>query len=216
MLILLFVSSCSLFRTGPSLKSKDIKNLLDSIKMTGEGRGRLSLGQTQYVFRIDGEINENSDWILAVTIPLHGEEVMILPNLRKAQVPYGVSESFEARIDREFHRSKTANRPSFQEFFKELRFLIRFAIAKKLALHSSCASSQTGFICELDGQKFQIEVSDREFTINKYMANKNKLQLVAKNLTNSFFQQTSIRLFSNENDIWKENSGFALEFFWKN
>src|SRR4051812_39014836 len=95
MALLLLVSSCSLFKPNKTLHSSDAEKLLDSVKMTGEGRGRLTLGQSQYVFSVDSILKDDFDWILAVAIPLHGEEVMILPDLRKSQVANEETESFE-------------------------------------------------------------------------------------------------------------------------
>lgn len=216
MALLFLVSSCSLFRASPSLKSKDTEKLLDSVKMTGEGRGRLTLGQSQYVFSVDSVLNENFDWILAVAIPLHGEEVMILPDLRKSQIAGEETESFEERIEKEFQRLKLNNKLTSQQFLKELRTLIRFGLAKKLGLNRNCKAQQMEFICELDGEKFVIEVTEKDFNINKSLGGQNKLQLVAKNLTDSFFDQTDIRLYSDEKDLVNKTSSFSLELFWKN
>lgn len=184
--------------------------------MTGEGRGRLTLGQSQYVFSVDSVLNENSDWILAVAIPLHGEEVMILPDLRKGQVVGEEIESFEERIEKEFQRLKLNNKLTSQQFLKELRTLIRFGLAKKLGLNRNCKAQQMEFICELDGEKFTIVVTEKDFNVNKSLGGQNKLQLVAKNLTDSFFEQTDIRLYSGENDLQNKTSSFSLELFWKN
>jgi len=216
MALLFLVSSCSLFRTAPSLKSKDTEKLLDSVKMTGEGRGRLTLGQSQYVFSVDSVLNENFDWILAVAIPLHGEEVMILPDLRKTQVSDEETESFEERIEKEFQRLKLHDKLTSQQFLKELRTLIRFGLAKKLGLERDCKAQQMEFVCVLDGEKFMVEVTEKDLNINKSLGGQNKLQLVAKNLTDSFFEQTDIRLYSDEKEMQKKTSSFSLELFWKN
>lgn len=218
MALLFFVSSCALFKTSPSLKTKDSEKLLDSVKMTGEGRGRLTLGQSQYVFSVDSVLKEEDsfDWILAVAIPLHGEEVMILPDLRKSQIVDEETESFEERIEKEFQRLKLNEKLTSQQFLKELRSLIRFGLAKKLGLVRDCKAQQMEFICELDGEKFVIEVMEKELNINKSLGPQNRIQLVAKNLTDSFFEQTDIRLYSNEKEMLKKTSSFSLELFWKN
>lgn len=217
MALLFFVSSCSLFKTAPSLKSQDTEKLLDAVRMTGEGRGRLTLGQSQYVFSVDSVLKEdNFDWILAVAIPLHGEEVMILPDLRKSQLIDEETESFEERIENEFQRLKLNEKLTSQQFLKELRTLIRFGLAKKLGLVRDCKAQQMEFICSLDGDKFEIVVLDKELNINKSLGPQNRIQLVAKNLTDSFFTQTDIRLYSNEKEMVQKTSSFSLELFWKN
>jgi len=216
MALLFLVSSCSLFRASPSFKSKDPEKLLDLVKMTGEGTGRLTLGQSQYVFSVDSVLNENFDWILAVAIPLHGEEVMILPDLRQTKVEGEETESFEERIEKEFQRLKLNGKLTSQQFLKELRTLIRFGLAKKLGLNRICKAQQTEFVCELDGERFIVDVTEKDFNINKSLGSHNKLQLVAKNLTDSFFEQTDIRLYSDDKEMQKKTSSFSLELFWKN
>lgn len=215
MALLFLVTSCSLFKSGPTLTSQNPEKLLDAVKMVGEGRGRLTLGQSQYVFSVDSVLNENFDWILAVAIPLHGEEVMILPDLRKSQISDEETESFEERIEKEFQRLKLNQKLTSKQFLKELRSVIRFGLANKLGLKRDCKAQQTEFVCELDGEKFVINVSDKEFNVNKSLANQNTLQLVAKNLTDSFFEQTELRLYSDEKDLLKKTSSFSLELFWK-
>jgi hypothetical protein len=216
MALLVLISSCSLFKPNKILHSTDAERLLDSVKMTGEGRGRLTLGQSQYVFSVDSLLKDDFDWILAVTIPLHGEEVMILPDLRKSQVDNEETESFEERIEREFRRLKLNEKLTSQQFLKELRTLIRFGLAKKLGLKRNCRPQQTEFVCELDGEMFEIDVTPKELNINKSLGAQNRLQLVAKNLTDSFFEQTDIRLYSDEKEMQKKTSSFSLELFWKN
>jgi hypothetical protein len=216
MALLFFVTSCSLFKSGPSLKSQNIEKLLEAVKVTGEGRGRLTLGQSSYLFSVDSVLREDFDWILAVAIPLHGEEVMILPDLRKSQIADQETESFEARIEKEFQRLDLNDKLTSEQFLKELRTLIRFSLAKKLSMTRDCKAQQTEFICELDGEKFNIDVTDKELNINKSLGEQNTLQLVAKNLTDSFFTQTDIRLYSNAKDLQKKDSRFSLELFWKN
>lgn len=220
MALLFLISSCSLFKSSPSLKSQDPEKLLEAVKVTGEGRGRLTLGQSQYVFSVDSVLNEDFDWILAVTIPLHGEEVMILRDLREDEVSDEETESFEERIDQEFRRLKIDKKLTSDQFLKELRSLIRFGLAKKLGLKRVCKAQQSLFVCELDQEKFEIEVTDKVLNINKSLGGKKMLQLVAKNLTDSFFEQTDIRLYSDESsdesDLNKRTSSFSLELFWKN
>lgn len=216
MALLFLVTSCSLFKSGPSLTSQNPEKLLDAVRMTGEGRGRLTLGQSQYVFSVDSVLKDDFDWILAVTIPLHGEEVMILPDLRKSQITDEETESFEERIEKEFQRLKLNQKLTSKQFLKELRSLIRFGLANKLSLKRDCKAQQSEFVCVLDGEKFLINVNEKEFNINKSLGDQNSLQLVAKNLTDSFFAQTEIRLYSNEHDLQKKTSSFSLELFWKN
>lgn len=215
MTLLFFLASCALFKGQPTLKNQDQEKLLNSVKILGEGTGRLGLGQSSYLFSVDSILKENHDWILAVTIPLHGEEVMIFPNLKQKVATEGEMQSFEQRIERDFKKVGLNKIVSTEEFLKALRSLIRFNLAPVWGGKRNCKAHQKHMICELDGEEFTVTTTDRELNINKSLGQGRMLQLDAKNLTDSFFEQTDIRLYSNEADSVKKNSSFSLELFWK-
>lgn len=214
MTFLFLLASCSLFRGTPSLENLDKEKLLEAVKLTGEGKGRLTLGQSQYLFSVDSVLNESQDWILAVTIPLHGEEVMILPNLKLANVDDAETESFEARIRNEFKRLKLNEIITSVDFMKELRSLIRFNLAPQWGQKRSCKAQQSEFICEIDGEKYLVETTKSELKITKNLGPEKSLQLVAKNLTDSFFTQNEIRLTTSSNEKNKTPAPVSLELFW--
>lgn len=216
MTLLFFLTSCALFKGQPSLKNQNHENLLDSVKILGQGTGRLSLGQRQFLFSVDSILKETSDWILAVTIPLHGEEVMIFPNLKQKHAEEEEMQSFEQRIQGEFHKVGLTKVVTTEEFLNALRSLIRFNLSAELGMKRNCKAHQRGIICEFDGEEFIVSTSDRELNINISLGNGRTLQLDAKNLTDSFFEETDIRLYSNEADSTKKNSSFSLELFWNN
>lgn len=211
---LFFLSSCALFTPRPSLKDQELEKLLNSVKLTGEGKGRLTFGQRQYVFGVDSVLKENHDWILAVAIPLQGEEVMIFPDLKQTRVQNEETESFEERIEKDFRQLKLNKIVKSKVFMKELRSLVRFSLSRNWGQKPVCVARQEAYECELDGEKFLVEVSEKDLTVKKSLGEGTSLQLVGKNLTDSFFAQTDIRLFSNERDAKKKISPFSLELFW--
>ena len=215
MAFLLFLSSCALFKGTRGLENENKEKLLNAIQLIGEGRGRLSLSKNQYVFSFDSLLKENYDWILAVSIPLQGEEVMSLVDLRKKEVLDSETESFEARIDHEFKNLKLNKILTSKEFLNELRSVIRFNLAHKLGLKRNCMEHQKDLVCTLDEEKFFISVSGKEFNIIKLLGRGRRVVLEGRNLTESFFSQINIRLYSNEVDFEKKNSSFSLELFWK-
>ncbi|WP_408098880.1 hypothetical protein ACJVC5_08165 [Peredibacter sp. HCB2-198] len=216
MALLFFLTSCALFKSAPSLKSENKMKLLDAVRLTGEGRGRLTLGASQYVFSFESLMKENTDWLLAVSIPLHGEEVMILPELKQKNMPDSELESFEARIDREFDRLKLDKILTSEEFLKEFRSLVRFNLAKAWGQKPDCAEQGDDLICELDGEKFLVKVSEKDINIIKLLGKGRSLVLNAQNLTNSIFDRTDIRLYSSESHSQKKESSLSLELFWQN
>lgn len=212
--LILITSSCSFLKPKPSLKSMDVDRLLDSIKLTGEGKGRLTLGDHQHVFSVDSVFNENSDWIFAISIPLHGEEVMIISDLKSRHGTIDELSSFEHRIAKEFQRLKINKLVSTETFLKELRGLIRFTLASKWGQKRYCNPQQNEIICDLDGDKINLEVLDSEIKLKKFLGQGQSLQIVAKNLTDSFFEKTDIVLFLNSTQEQKKSPHFSLEIFW--
>jgi hypothetical protein len=164
-LLLFFISSCSFLKGTPSLKTIDTDRLLNSIKLTGEGKGRLTLGQSQHVFSVDSVLNEDLDWIFAVSIPLHGEEVMILSDIKSHQMKFSEVSSFEERIAKEFQRLKLNKILTTEKFMKELRLLIRFGLSPQWGQKRDCKPQQNETVCELDGEKFIVHVLDTEIKI---------------------------------------------------
>ncbi len=209
-LTLLIFTSCSLFRATPSLKNQDREKLLNSIRVVGEGTGRLSFREREYVFGVESGLKENYDWILAVSIPLHGEEVMVLPELQKITVEESEIDSFEKRIAQEFRTFELPDLSS-KQFLKEVRSLMRFRLSPAWGQKRQCMEH----ICELDGEKFVVQVEEKEIFITKMMTHESRVTLAAKNLTEPFFGQTEIRLYSNTDDWQKKKAIFSLELFWK-
>lgn len=213
MTLLFFLTSCALFKGGTSLKDKDQMKLLESVKLTGEGKGRLTLGQSKYLFSVDSVLKENFDWILAVSIPLHGEEVMILPDLKSKTVENEETESFEERIQMEFQRLKLKDFTS-KQFLTELRSLVRFNLSSSWGQQKNCRPQEEHLVCEFDGDQFIVKTTEKEIHISKVLGEDKSLELVAKNLTESFFQQTDIFLYTNKAQKEKKESSFSLELFW--
>ena len=214
MAFLFLISSCALFKVQPNLTTMDKEKLLDSVKLTGEGRGRLTFAEAQYVFEVDSVLNNSQDWIMAVQIPLHGEEVMIFSDLKLVEVEKKETDSFEERIDREFKHLKFNKSITSSELLDEMRSLIRFVLSPQWGKKRSCAAQNDDLMCELDGEKYLIRTSTKEFFIKKSLGEGKSLQLVAKNLTESFFRQTDILLHLNESSPDMKGSSFSMEFFW--
>ncbi len=214
MTLFLFVTSCSLFRHTPSLTDKSPDQWLDSVRLTGEGRGRLTLGQNQYVFSMESVLNENKDWILAVAIPLQGEEVMILPDLSKSQIDSDETESFEERIEKEFQALKLNRILTAREFLVELRSLVRFVLTKEWGGMRDCKAQQNEVLCVQDTNTFVVSTSGKMLNIKKSLGDEKSLQLVAGNLTDSIFKKIDIVLIGESITPSSTSKNFSLELFW--
>jgi len=212
--LLFLLASCSLLKPEVSLKTKDKEILLKSVRLTGEGRGRLTINQRQYVFHIDSVLNDEYDWIFAVSIPLQGEEELIMPNIRRKEVHGHETESFEKRIGREFYRLKLKDIISTDQFFRELRSLVRFLLMPVWGGKKNCKQNDENLLCEFDQEEFIITALEKEFLVSKKLKDGLILQVVSRNLTESFFGQTDIYLYSNQIDLESKKKLFSLELFW--
>ena len=189
--------------------------LLEAVQLTGEGRGRLTLGESQYLFGFESALQDNYDWILGVEIPLHGEEIMILSDLRRKTIKDPKVESFEARIAKDYRRLKLDKILSTEEFIREFRSLVRFNEAKKLGLHRICSAPSVDMVCELDGEKYLVTTTDKEFYISKPLKRGAMIVLSGAVLTKSFFERTHLRLYSQKENFAQKKSALSLELFWK-
>lgn len=214
LLALLLLCSCSLFKSQNTLDLKDTEKLINSVQVTGEGKGRLTLGQNQYLFSVDSVLNETNDWILAVTIPLHGEEVMILKDMKKVRVDDDESESFEKRISAEINRLNLGQKISGEQFIREMRSLIRFHLSSKLGLKRNCSMQQSDLICELGIEKFRVNLKKDVLHVENISYEGSGLKLIAANLTGPIFTKTTITLSSEKPHSPSSKSALQLELFW--
>lgn len=204
--ILFFLTSCGLFSPRPSLRDKETSELRSAVLILGEGRGRLTAEGKQNVFGFDALLRDSDDWIFAASVPLHGEEVMILSDLKKENLAEVELESgFELRLVEALSAQKKY-RVSPAEFKLRLRRLIRFLLARQLGLEGDCDSE----LCHNEGRSFAVSTEKDIFSVEETGQKEFFLIAQGKNLTDSFFTQTIISL----RDHTREEI-FSLELFWK-
>jgi hypothetical protein len=212
--IFLFLNSCSILKPSQSLKSIDKNQLLDSVKLVGEGKGRLTIGNGQYVFGVESILNEKYDWIMAISIPLHGEETLILPDLKFKSSESSAIGPLEIRIKREFIKSGFDKILPADLLSKELRAIIRFNLVSLLGEKRLCKDQIDKFVCQFDGDEFHVIIKDKEIFINRSIENRGVIQLTASNFSGSFFDRTEISYFLTPEDRLRNNTPFRLELFW--
>ncbi len=183
------------------------------MKIVGEGRGRLSFKQQQYLFSFDAVLKENKDWIFAAIIPLHGEEVLVLRSLDQTQIAQKSARSLEARIEQEL--ALESKDEMAESFMQDLRSLNSFLLASELGHQRIChESSPEVYQCTFKESQFQLFVTDKDIRVKKITRSPYVLEVHAQNLTDSFFTKTSYHFYSRE--IGPElGSHLDLELFWK-
>ena len=211
LLILIFFSSCASLVTD-DLKNKDIPQLLKALRGQGEGRGRLGLADQKYNFNFEAILNEQQDWILAVSIPFHGEEILKFKNLSQNSVNAYGHQAFERRIETGIKNYLIQTGESSQLaglFMNELRSIVRLMLYQELGLN---IKYQADGHLELD-QIYQVEKKNGALFIKKKIGFNHEIVLKAYNLTDSFFQRTDIFFFSDKS-AKKQTSILSLELFW--
>lgn len=205
-LFLLLLHSCGLFTPRDSIKLKKTIDLVHSLQIVGEGRGRLTVDEKRNVFSFDALLKENSDWVFAASIPLHGEEVMILPQMKEREAIGKTQHSeFERRLI-QILKSQKQWKISPQVFKLRLRNLLRALLAQKLNQEIHCDSE----LCHSDETKFETSIEKEIFSLQEKDQEDFILMAQGRNLTDSFFDQTVITLYDMNKEVI-----FSLELFWK-
>ncbi len=205
-LFLLLLTSCSLFKGSEKLSNPDLLKNIEAIKVEGEGKGRLHIRERQYLFGIEAVLKDDKSWILAVTIPLHGEEALIFPDLRDQNADDPAMESFARRIEHSIRENLKDSDLKGADFLAALRKTLRVLLAHKLGLPLNCREN----LCTLEEEIFQVEKKEKEISIITPFAGHN-LIATASNLTDSFFMNTRFKVLSPEG----KRELISLELFWK-
>ena len=204
-------TSCSLFQSQ-NIQNEKVETLINYIEGEGEGRGRLGINQHQYLISYEAVLKENHDWILAASIPLHGEEVLLLRDLKQETLPES-NEGLELRIQQginDYLRSQNQSPELSRTFLVEFRRLMRMVFYKELGLRLDCQSNQ----CRLDGSVYQVEATDKQITLKKSLSEDYEIEFVATNLTDSIFKRSNVFLHS-KNKSPSSTPLLSLELFWK-
>lgn len=197
-------TSCALFKAQPSLKDKNIEELLSKVKSEGEGRGRLTSGGQQNVFSFESALKENTDWILAVSIPLHGEELMLVPKLKEPRTKKSELQGFDQRLKQALTQELGSPKLA-AEYIHSLRGFLRLLNHKALSLPLTCRPEGDVTLCQLESETYKLRVVKNALEIET----DDKIKVSALNLTDSFFSQTVFSLRSPQKEL------LTLELFWK-
>lgn len=205
-LILLLLTSCSLFKGSEKIREFDLQKNLQMFKTEGEGRGRLHIRERQYLFSFESVLKDNKDWIMAVAIPLHGEEALIFPDLKEVSSGDSAMDSFAMRIDAGIRENIKGSKLRGSDFLAAMRRTLRILLAHKLNLPVSCKEDS----CTLDQIEYSVIKDEKTLRIITPFAGHN-LVTTASNLTGPFFMNTQFRVISPEKNV----DLITLELFWK-
>jgi hypothetical protein len=215
LLFFLQLSACSLFKTRVEAPQSSIE-LLSAVKMVGEGRGRLGFQGRHYLFSYEAILKPEGDWLMAASIPLHGEEILEYPGLYLEAREGQKRKPFEQRLETGISHYLQAQKKSpqlAQVILNELRNMIRFLQARELGLTVVCKGQNQIEFCKLDSREYQVETNPSQLKLKKVIQEDLVIEYVAQNLTTSNFRQSGI-FFYYENDRQKRGSLLSIELFW--
>ncbi len=208
--ILILLTSCSLFKGSEKLKSDDLLRNLQSIKVEGEGKGRLHIQERQYLFGVESLLRDDRSWIMGVSIPLHGEEVLLFSALNEKTTDDLSMDSFALRIDAGIRENLKNSKLRGSDFLNAMRKTLRFLLSGKLKLPVSCRTQDQKQVCSLGEDEFFVTPAEKSIRIVTPFAG-NELVTTATNLTGSFFMNTQFKVQVPEG----KQDLLTLELFWK-
>ena len=193
-LFFLFIFLCSCSTIKPS--SKSTEQLLDSIQVTGEGKGRLGAQGHEYVVGVESLLKDEDTYLLALNIPTRGEEVLVLKDLKNPKVSHTELIAFQKRLNNSLN----------PKFLVGMRSLLRLALASELKLVAHCSEHE----CTLGDETYQVKRSSDKMLVEKIYEDGSRIQMEGENLTDTNFSRTNFRLIS------PSSSGdrMSFEFFW--
>lgn len=215
LIILSALTACALFKSQ-DIQDKKIIQLLDFVRVTGEGKGRLGIDSHQYLFSYDALLQAKTDWILAANIPIHGEEVLIFSDIKKVKSKTDGRDPLEARIEKgisDYLKQRKRSPELAKVFMQELRGIIRFLLNKDLGLVVSCQSEGDEEYCQDSHNRYLVSVDAKKLSLKKSIG-EFQIEYIAQNLTESFFRKSSVYLYSKDTTN-KQDTLLSLELFWK-
>ena len=208
--MLILLTSCSLFKGSEKLKSDNLLKNLESVKMEGEGKGRLQILERRYLFGIESVLKDDKSWIMGVSIPLHGEEVLLFSQLDQSMADDLTMDSFALRIDASMRENLKSSTLRGSDFLNAMRKTLRFILSPKLKLPVNCQTREKKQVCSLGEDEFFITSDEKTIRIMTPFAS-HQLVTTATNLTGPFFMNTQFKVLAPEG----KQDQLSLELFWK-
>lgn len=195
--LLFLINACA---TGP-VENATWEKLWVQVKMEGEGKARLEIPPESWVFSFEALLQKN-DWLMAISIPLKGEESFAFPGLDRPRPEILPDQTdFRWQVVQALRAASHERRLGYpqlgQEFVAYLHHLLRWVHADALNLQRGCdATSTSAWKCRWDDVPsiWTWDERKKEFTGIIEMRSGWHLQAVFKNLTDSVFKRVTLEI----------------------
>ena len=179
---------------------------LQPIQLAGEGRGRIGYLDQSYLFRFESAFKKDN-WLLSLTIPMHGQEVLVFEDLAQPQSS-GEMQSLEVQIDQEIKKQSKLENLKNENIVVHLRSVIRFIKAQELGLETQCDKDK----CFLGKEEFIIQVLNDGVQIKKIINPEYFIEFTALYLEKEFYSRVNFYL----KKVKSKENFFSLELFLQN
>lgn len=170
------------------------------MKLVGEGRARLEIGEESWVFSFDSNFVSEDKWVMSLQIPTQGEMVFAFPGLDKPKATitpapndfrWKVVHALRETSDRRNLGYPQAGRDFIQSLHQMLRIL-----KPKTALGDCRKTDESNWDCESDHRvnHWSWNASKRELELTMEMKPMWKVLATFKNLTDEVFQRVTLEV----------------------
>ncbi len=174
-----------------------------SMRLEGEGRARLEAGAESWVFGFEAAYRADDSWVMALRIPLQGEQVFAFSGLDRAE-PAVVPgpEDFRWRIVHALKEASDRRRLGYpqagHDFLRRWHHLLRLARpghAPRLACVADAAVPGR-WTCEVDGvgSRWAWDAARGELTVLLSLRRGWEMAAVYKNLTGPVFTRLTLEV----------------------
>ncbi len=198
--------------TGPD-------GLREKMSMVGQGKARLEIGPESWVFSFDAAYPEANRWVMAMRIPLQGEEVFAFDGLDEAVPPPADEGDFRARVVHALRHASEQRKLGYpqagHDFARALHGLLSLLRPAGRAAMSCRDVVENGWSCVNGGQvsRWFWDARKNEARVEFSLRGNWRMAAIFKNLTGPVFTRVTLEVIRNE----AENDHVELrqEFFFQ-
>ena len=196
--LLLVLVSCG---THPPASDVTPDSLLSKMKLSGEGKARLEIGEESWVFSFDAGFKDDNTWLMALQIPTQGEMVFSFPGLDQPQASITPSaEDFRWRIVHALRETSNRRRLGYptagRDFIQGLHHVLRWVKPGQRAELQCRELRKFEWECERDKQKtfWTWNEGKQELLVSQSLRPNWMMQAIFKNLTGPIFKRVTLEI----------------------
>lgn len=196
-LLLLLIQACS---HTSKINFESPKDFLPKMKLVGEGKARLEIGEESWVFSFDSSFVTEDKWVMSLQIPTQGEMVFAFPGLDKSNATITPSANdFRWKVVHALRETSDRRNLGYpqagRDFIQSLHQILRL-LKPKSALGSCVNLEDNKWDCLTDNQKthWKWQSAKTELELSMDLKPKWKVRATFKNLKEEIFQRVTLEV----------------------